>query len=97
MNYAIFVFSATSITCDSQVTHYGIRNYKKHHKESIFLVLGRSVYFSIFSSPVRIHRKSYCTVPSVGTGVGCGSGSKGISKMFNLFIKVFCAVRRAIL
>ena len=38
-----------------------------------------------FSSPVQIYRKSYCTTPGVGVGVGGGS----VDKMLKFYVKVF--------
>ena len=41
----------------------------------------------IFSSPVRMYRKSYCTTP--GFGIGIGIGSSGMDKMLKFYFKVF--------
>ena len=40
--------------------------------------------FIIFSQPVRMYRKSYCTTPGIGIG-----GGVGVDKMFKFYVKVF--------
>ena len=44
-------------------------------------------YFTVFSSPVQIYRKSYCTTPRSSVGVG-GSGGVGVDKIFKFFTVV---------
>ena len=39
----------------------------------------------IFSSPVRMYRKSYCTSP----GIGGGGGVVGMDKVLKFYFKVF--------
>ena len=41
-------------------------------------------YLNIFSSPVGMYRKSCCTIPSVGIGVGVRGGD--FSKMLKVFL-----------
>ena len=41
--------------------------------------------FFIFSSPVQMYRKSYCTIACVGLAV---SGGGGMDKMLKLYVKV---------
>ena len=43
----------------------------------------QSLDYIIFSLPVQMYRKSYCTTP----GVGVGSG--GMDKMLKFYIKLF--------
>ena len=38
------------------------------------------MYANVYSSPVRMYRKSYCTTPGVSVGVG-GDGGGSVDKM----------------
>ena len=45
----------------------------------------RGISIAIFSSPIQMYRKSYCTMPGIGVGVGSGGGGGGVDKMLKVF------------
>ena len=57
--------------------------YLKRKKEKSSLSYSITLVIPLFTSPVRMYRKSYCTTPDVGIGGG------GKDKMLKFYVKVF--------
>ena len=54
--------------------------------DNVYILVYIAVEESLFSSPVRKYRKSYCSHPGVSVGVGIGDG---VAQMLKFLVKSF--------